>query len=802
MTDSSPTPLPFDPTPLLVNELQLPRASIAAVIKLLDEGSTVPFIARYRKEMTGSLDEVQIRAIEERRTYIVELDKRRQTIIESIKEQGKLSAPLLSQLLSSSSKAELEDLYLPFKPKRRTRATTARERGLSPLADLILSQPSSGNPLSDASPFVSDDVPSPEDALQGARDIAAETIADRADVRALIRQYLTEKSELVSEVLPEFEGKQSKFEQYYSYREPLSQMPSHRYLAVRRGEREKVLKLSLLTDHDAAITDITSLCGIQIDSPYAPQLRTAIEDSYHRLIAPSVETEVRVNVKLTADTSAVDVFASNLRHILLAAPLGSRSVIGVDPGIRSGCKCVAISETSKFLDHTTIYIHERNPERLAQASQSISDFISKHQPIAVAVGNGTFGRETEAFIRQALSQFPPQNLPTPPIVISVSESGASVYSASDIARIEFPDLDLTLRGAISIARRLQDPLAELVKLDPKAIGVGQYQHDVHQPLLQRKLSDVVESCVNLVGVDLNTASPSLLSYVAGIGPKLAQKITQYREANGLFTSRQQLLDVPGVGPRTFQQAAGFLRIQNPQNPLDASAVHPERYPLVERIAQDLNIPLPQLVGNADAAQRIDIPSYTSPDVGEPTLRDIIDELCKPGRDPRQQFDPLLFRDDVMTLNDLKDNMILEGVITNVTDFGAFVDIGVHQDGLIHISQLAPHFISNPHTFVKPGDRIKVKVLSIDIPRQRISLSARLDDPQPKTDQPKSDRPPSDRRPSNDRPSNRSSNDRPSNDRRPSGDRRPSNDRRPPSPPSQSTDKPSSLTYNPFAALKK
>jgi uncharacterized protein len=645
MTDSSPTPLPFDPTPLLVDELQLPRASIAAVIKLLDEGSTVPFIARYRKEMTGSLDEVQIRAIEERRTYIVELDKRRQTIIESIKEQGKLSAPLLSQLLSSSTKAELEDLYLPFKPKRRTRATTARERGLSPLSDLILSQPSTGNPLSDASPFVSDDVPSPEDALQGARDIAAETIADRADVRALIRQYLTEKSELVSEVLPEFEGKQSKFEQYYSYREPLSQMPSHRYLAVRRGEREKVLKLSLHTDHDAAITDISSLCGIQIDSLYAPQLRTAIEDSYHRLIAPSVETEVRVNVKLTADTSAVDVFASNLRHILLAAPLGSRSVIGVDPGIRSGCKCVAISETSKFLDHTTIYIHERNPERLAQASQTISNFIAKHQPIAVAVGNGTFGRETEAFIRQALSQFPPQNIPSPPIVISVSESGASVYSASDIARIEFPDLDLTVRGAISIARRLQDPLAELVKLDPKAIGVGQYQHDVDQAPAPAS-SPTSSSPASTASASTSTPPrppPGLCRrHRPEAVPSPSWPTAKRRGRLHLPPAAPQS---PRLGPKTFQQAAGFLRIRAPPKPARRHRRPPRTLP-----RRRTHRPRPRRPPPGWSATRR--PTHRHPLLhlrltsANPRSATSSTSSASPAATPAAPSSPLLFRDDV------------------------------------------------------------------------------------------------------------------------------------------------------------
>ena len=723
LTDTMTEPHTFDPTALISQELALPIAGVTAVMALLDEGGTIPFIARYRKERTGALDEVQIRDIEERRAYLVELDRRRQTILSSIEEQGKLDDALKARILACESKALLEDLYLPYKQKRRTRATIARERGLAPLALRILEQPATADVMEEAAKFIDEakDLPKAEDALKGARDIIAEQVAESADGRAFVREGYLKEAVIVTEAVPEETTKPTKFEQYYDHRERLTTIPSHRFLAIRRGEREGVIKARLEIDPEPMIFHLLTLHAHNRRSPFGEQLDLAVRDSFKRLIAPSVETDVRVQQKAAADREAVEVFANNLRHILLGAPLGSKAVIGIDPGIRTGCKCVAISDTGKFLDHTTIYLQGKGRD---QANAKLAQFIRKHKPFAVAVGNGTGGRETETFVKKLLKAEAITNV----LCLPINESGASIYSASDIAREEFPDLDLTLRGAISIARRLQDPLAELVKLDPKSIGVGQYQHDVHQSMLQRKLSDVIESCVNHVGVELNTASASLLSYVSGIGPSIAKKIVSHRENSGVFESRAQLLKVSGVGPRTFEQAAGFLRIHGAANPLDTSAVHPERYKLVEEIAKDLSTPLTKLVGNPDIAKRVDLSKYQSGDVGEYTLKDIIDELCKPGRDPRETFEPPKFREDVLDIKDLKEGMILEGIVTNVTNFGAFVDLGVHQDGLVHISQLSDHFVEDPNDIVHPGNKLKVRVLSIDLDRRRIALSARLEAP--------------------------------------------------------------------------
>ena len=689
------------------------------MVALLADKNTVPFIARYRKEATGGLDEVQIRAIEERRAYLTELEDRRAAIAASIEEQGKLTAELRARIDACSTKAELEDLYLPYKRQRRTRGMIARERGLEPLADRILAQPTSGNPAIEAAAFVDPDkdVADVDAALAGARDIVAEIVAENATVRAAARQMFTDQGELVSKAVPKNTKQPTKFEQYYDFREPVKTIPSHRFLAIVRGERDKVLRAHVEVDSARLTRDIERTMGLVASSPFAAQLAEAIRDGYKRLLAPSVENDVRAELKRRSDRDAVDVFADNLRNLLLAAPLGSKAVVGIDPGLRTGCKCVAVDQTGKFLDHLTIYLVGGN---LSAAASDFARFVKIYRPVTIAVGNGTGGRETELFVRKLLRDTGVLDL----FVVQVNEAGASVYSASDVAREEFPDLDLTVRGAISIARRLQDPLAELVKIEPKAIGVGQYQHDVYQPLLQKKLTEVVESCVNRVGVDLNTASAPLLSYVAGIGSSIAKKIIVHREQNGAFASRKQLLKVSGLGPRAFEQAAGFLRIRGGGHPLDASAVHPERYGLVARMAADLNVELAELVGDSTLARRIDITRYTGEGVGEPTLRDIVAELDKPGRDPREEFEPPKFRDDVNSLEDLQEGMRLEGVVTNVTAFGAFVDVGVHQDGLVHVSQLADRFVKDPKDVVKVGDKLAVRVLDIDLARRRISLSAR------------------------------------------------------------------------------
>lgn len=705
----------------LCHELQLPQKSVLAVIELLDAGNTVPFIARYRKEATGDLDEVQIRDIQERMAYLIELEQRREAILASIESQGKLTDSLKQQILACESKNALEDLYLPYKPKRRTRAMIAREKGLEPLALRILEQPLSGDPFGEASAFINPEkqVASIEEALAGACDIVAEHISENADIRQAIREEFAMNGMVVSKAVEGKEKESSKFEQYYSFYEKVATIPSHRYLAIRRGEREGILDFHIQIESLVAQELAERIAGLNQHSPFCAQLKEAIKDSCQRLLLPSLETDVRVELKMRSDRSAVDVFAANLRNLLLSAPLGGRSVIGIDPGLRTGCKCAALDVTGKFIAHVTLYLcaGERS---LSKAQQDFLNFIEVHKPEAIGIGNGTGGRETEAFVKKVLADNHLSDL----IVVQVNEAGASVYSASDVAREEFPELDLTIRGAISIARRLQDPLAELVKIDPKAIGVGQYQHDVHQPMLHEKLSEVVESCVNHVGVELNTASASLLSYVAGIGPSLAAKIVGHRQKHGIFKGRQELLEVTGFGPKTFEQAAGFLRVRGSANPLDASAVHPERYSLVELIAKDLDVSLRDLIGNQQAIAKIDIRRYANASVGELTLRDILDELKKPGRDPRAQFERPCYRDDINTIEDLKPGMKLEGIVTNVTAFGAFVDIGVHQDALVHISELTNRYIKDPAEVVKAGDKIKVEVLSVDPARKRISLTAK------------------------------------------------------------------------------
>jgi protein Tex len=713
---------------LVAEALSLPERAVAAVIALLDEAATVPFIARYRKEAIGGLDEVAVRDIQEKRAYFKELEERKDSVIRAIAEQGKLTPGLEARIRDCREKARLEDLYAPYKRKRKTKADVAREAGLEPLAARILEQPLAGSPEAEAAAYVSPErgVADVTAALAGARDIIAQAVADDADVRAVLRTRYETTGFIESTVAPEHAGSRTKFEDYYDHREKISAIPSHRFHAIRRGEAEGVLRTKLVIDEDEAVGEILRAKRQVPASPFAAELARACRDSIRRLLGPSVETDVRVELKLAADRQAVHVFAENLKHLLLAAPYGERPVVGIDPGLRTGCKCAAVDATGRYVDSITIYPFKGAGD-LARAGRELLAFIERHGPSAIAVGNGTAGRETERFVRDLMKEAGVSGI----VCVLVSESGASVYSASDVAREEFPELDLTVRGAISIARRLQDPLAELVKIDPKSIGVGQYQHDVQESLLKRKLGEVVESAVNAVGVELNTASASLLSYVAGVGPSVAKRIVETRAKRGAFPSRDALREVPGFGPRAFEQAAGFLRVRASTNPLDASAVHPERYALVERMAADLGVSVATVVGSRELIRRLDLADYVSADVGELTLRDILAELEKPGRDPRDVFEAPAFREDVKSLEDLREGMILEGVVTNVTKFGAFVDVGVKQDGLVHVSQLADRFVDDPSKVVRVGQKLVVRVLEVDLARARIALSARSDASGPK-----------------------------------------------------------------------
>jgi uncharacterized protein len=704
--------------PFIIDTTCLKHIQIKHTIELLQEGATVPFIARYRKEQTGELDEVQIRLIEEQLTYFCELEERKTTVLKTIVEQGKLTPELREKIEASRLKAEVEDLYLPFKPKRRTKATIARDRGLEPLADIIAAQELTAGTVEEvANPFIDPekDVPDATAALEGAGHILAEHLADYADARAMVRRLSREHGIMTSRVASDHKGQVSKFEMYYDYQEPLKAVPSHRMLAMRRGEKEEVLILSITAPIEQILSGLKSRLILR-DSIFKPLLELVAEDAYKRLIATSIEVELRLESKERADEAAIQVFARNLRELLLAPPVGGKRVLGVDPGFRTGSKLAAVDANGRFLEHVTIYPHI-GEGRVLQAKQDLLRLIKTHGIEMIAVGNGTAGREMEIFARETLTAVGLQ-LP----IVSVSEAGASIYSASDIAREEFPELDLTVRGAISIARRLQDPLGELVKVEPKSIGVGQYQHDVNQNILKRSLDGVVESCVNYVGVDLNTASWALLAYVSGVGPSLAKAITRYRDENGSFTARKALLKVPRFGAKAYEQAAGFLRIRDGKNPLDNTAVHPERYALVETMATVLGVTLSQLVSDTALADKIDLKHYVTDSIGLPTLSDIIEELKKPGRDPRSQFQTASFRDDIREITDLKEDMILQGVVTNVAAFGAFVDIGVHQDGLVHISHLANRYVKDPHDAVKAGQIVKVKVLSVDARRKRISLS--------------------------------------------------------------------------------
>ncbi|HEV2645173.1 MAG TPA: Tex family protein [Acidobacteriaceae bacterium] len=700
----------------ITTSLNISMHSLIALISLLDEGGTLPFIARYRKEVTGNLDEVQIRAIEEKLAYFRDLLSRRATILATIEEQGKLTDDLKAKIKATFDRAELEDLYLPFRPKRRTKATIARDKGLEPLADYLWNQQATNQPLNEfAATFVNAEreVATVEEALEGARHIVAERISESAELRKLTRHLMFEEGIIQSRRCIDGVDEQEKFKMYYEYREPVKTIPSHRMLAIRRGESESILYF-LIELGALCATSLLRSRILRIDGDWTPQLELSIDDCWKRLLSPSIQGEIRLELKKRSDTDAIQVFRENLQNLLLAAPAGPISVLGIDPGLRTGCKVAVVDETGKFLANDVLYLSASKTAASGGADRLIA-MLAKYNVRAIAIGNGTASRETDAFVRDTLRGNHLDNIFT----VTVSESGASIYSASDVARQEFPDLDLTVRGAISIARRLQDPLSELVKVDPKSIGVGQYQHDVDQHQLQQSLETTIESCVNRVGVNLNTSSWTLLRYVAGITERVALSIVSFRDEHGRFRSRKQLNKVPGIGAKTFEQAAGFLRIRDGENPLDSTAVHPESYPIVEQIARSLDTPVSDLIANPQLLTKVDARQI---DAGAFTVKDILEELRKPGRDPREQFIAPSFNEKVREFADVQPEMVLEGVVTNVTKFGAFVDIGVHQDGLVHISELSNRFIKDPSEAVKAGQIVKVKVLGADIKTKRIALS--------------------------------------------------------------------------------
>lgn len=705
---------------IVADELKLSNKQVQATADLLAEGGTVPFIARYRKEATGSLDEVAVLAIRDRLAQLEELDKRRDSIIKSLEERSLLTDEIKSKVLASKTMVELEDLYLPFRPKRRTKAMVAKEKGLEPLAQQIFDC-SLDNPAKSASEFVDQakGVASNEEALAGARDIIAEWINEDQQVRTQARHFWTKRSELKSVVASGKEADAIKYKDYFDWSEPIESAPSHRVLALLRGENEGLLKVEISPMSADLIKQLENYL-IKKRNPCAEQIKIAIADCYKRLLAPSMENEIRQSYKTRADAEAIKVFSDNVRQLLMAPPLGQMPMLAIDPGFRTGCKLAVLDAQGKLLHHDVIYLHEAEKDPLnSSAAKKIKDFCTKYNIGAIAIGNGTAGRESETFVRKL--NLLKQDGGKMPIVM-VNESGASIYSASEVAREEFPDLDLTVRGAVSIGRRLMDPLAELVKIDPKSIGVGQYQHDVDQGALKTSLDDAVTSCVNNVGVELNTASKQLLTYVSGLGPQLAGNIVKYREENGAFKSRTELKKVPRLGAKAYEQAAGFLRIHEGKNPLDSSAVHPESYGVVDSMASDLGCKVIELLQKDDLRKRIDINKYVSEKVGLPTLKDILGELAKPGRDPRERFEQVEFAEGVNSMTDLKPGMVMDGVVTNVTAFGAFVDIGVHQDGLVHISELADRFVKVPADIVKVQQKVKVRVLSVEVDRKRIALS--------------------------------------------------------------------------------
>lgn len=700
----------------IAKNLNVPLRGLTAVIELLDEGGTVPFIARYRKEATGNLDEVQIRAIEEKLAYFRELEDRRESILASIAEQGKLTDELKARIEATLEKNELEDLYLPYKPKRRTKATIAREKGLEPLAAYLWAQTVGDEPLATLAPkFVNAElgVATLEEALEGARHIVAEWTSEDADLRKALRTLVFDEGVVISRKTTDAVDEREKFKMYYEYKEPVKTIPSHRMLAIRRGETENVLYFLIEIEQERAL-GVLRRHVLRAQGDWTLQLELAMDDAWKRLLNSSIQAEIRLELKRRSDTEAIQVFRDNLYNLLLAPPAGPISVLGIDPGLRTGCKVAVVDETGKMLAHDVLYLHTSKHGN-AEAAPKMEALLRKHTVRAIAIGNGTASRETDAFVREFLRDKGIAEI----FSVTVSEAGASVYSASEVARQEFPDLDLTVRGAISIARRLQDPLSELVKVDPKSIGVGQYQHDVDQRQLAESLEKVVESCVNRVGVDLNTSSWTLLRYVAGITERTAMNIVSYRNEKGSFRSRVQVLEVPGIGPKTFEQAAGFLRIRNGDNPLDMTAVHPESYPVVEQIAALLGSSIVELIRQPEVLEKMDRGGVSA---GAYTLEDILAELRKPGRDPREKFVAPQFREEVREIGDVQAGMVLEGVVTNVTKFGAFVDIGVHQDGLVHISELSNRFIKEPSEAVKTGQIVKVKVLNVDAKTMRIGLS--------------------------------------------------------------------------------
>jgi protein Tex len=701
-------------------ELSIKAEQVLCVVDLLAEGATIPFIARYRKELTGSLDEVVLAAIRDRNEQLVELDKRKEAILKSIEKQEKLTPALAKAIDHAETLNELEDIYLPYKPKRKTRASIAKEKGLEPLAVTLFEQGKIELEKT-AAAFIDTEkgVASVQEALDGARDIIAEWVNENQEARQKVRELFWQEGVIKASVIKsKAENEEAqKFKDYFDWKEPLKKTPSHRLLAMRRAEKEGFITLDVEPEEEQAI-QILDKQFIKSSSAVAEQVSLAIKDSYKRLLKPSLETEVRVESKLKADNDAIQVFASNLKKLLLSSPLGQKRVLALDPGFRSGTKLVCLDEHGALLFNTVIYPHEPQRET-AKSATIVMGLCDRFKIDAIAIGNGTASRETEAFVKGI-------GLPKEILIVMVNESGASVYSASDVAREEFPDQDITVRGAVSIGRRLTDPLAELVKIDPKSIGVGQYQHDVDQTKLKAGLDDVVMSCVNSVGVEVNTASKELLSYVSGLGPMLAKSIVEYRNQNGAFTTRDSLRKVPRLGDKAFEQCAGFLRIRDSKNPLDTSAVHPERYELVEKFAKDLGCTLKDLMTSAELRKKLDLKKYVTDTVGLPTLTDILAELEKPGRDPREKFEVFSFEEGIHEIKDLKIGMSLPGIVTNVTNFGAFVDIGVHQDGLVHISHLSDRFVKDPNEVVAVQQKVKVTVLEVDAARKRIALSLKSD----------------------------------------------------------------------------
>lgn len=704
---------------VISEELKLEEWRVAKALELMDQGGTIPFIARYRKDQTGTLNEIELRDIQHRREYLQELEERKATILKSIEEQGKLSPELKAQIESCKDKTNLEDLYAPYKPKKRTRATIAKECGLEPLARTIMAQEETTNtPEEIGRIYLSEEkgLADPKAAIAGACDILAEEVADNAEFRQYLRLQIEKQGVMTSKVRKEFEKQDTKFKNYYAFSEPVSKIPSHRMLALRRGEKEKVLRLAIEMP-DAELVSYLQRQIIKGDSIWKPYLEDMCKDAWERLLKTSLESEVRLLLKDKAEEEAFKVFSKNLQDVLLAPPAGHKAVLALDPGFRTGCKVAVLDKNGKFIDHGVIFPHEPQ-KKVAEAGDYIASLVEKYDIDLIAIGNGTASRETDAFVAGIAHKFKGKK----PARVVVSEAGASVYSASPIAIQEFPNEDVTTRGAISIGRRLQDPLAELVKVDPQSIGVGQYQHDVNQRELKKRLDEVVESCVNMVGVDLNSASAPLLTHVAGVSATLAENVVKFREENGAFKSRQDVLKVKGFGPKAFEQSAGFLRIPGAENPLDCSAVHPENYGLVERMAEKAGVAVKDLVGNASAIKSLSPEEFLSDTVGKHTLEDIFSELEKPSRDPRKEFRYAKFDDKIKSINDLVTGSWMEGVVTNVANFGAFVDIGVHQDGLVHVSEISDKFVEDAKTVLTVGDVVKVRVLGVDAGQKRISLS--------------------------------------------------------------------------------